>query len=100
LINTHRLPRKPWISVSPTQSSVQMVSGSGLDSGSRLPKIPAATSMASTAKATRLVAIRNAPPAELAPSVGAARSSKAAALGLTATSARKLAATAAAPPSR
>ena len=36
----------PCTSVSPTHSSVQTISGSGLDSGSRLPRKPAATSIA------------------------------------------------------
>ena len=46
LIHAQRLPNRPCTSVRPTQSSVQTVSGSGLDSGSRLPKKPAATSTA------------------------------------------------------
>ena len=50
LIQYQRLPNSPCTSVRPTQSSVQTVSGSGLDSGSRLPKNPAATRAAKKAK--------------------------------------------------
>ncbi len=50
LIQYQRLPNTPCTSVRPTQSSVQTVSGSGLDSGSRLPRNPAATRIAKTAK--------------------------------------------------
>ena len=60
LIQYQRLPNRPCTSVSPTQSSVQTVSGSGLDSGSRLPKNPAATRVAKMAKEARLSGSRSA----------------------------------------
>ena len=65
LIQYHRLPNRPCTSVSPTQTSVQNVSGRGLDSGSRLPKNPAAMSAANTAKEIRLSGSRSASPGPL-----------------------------------
>ena len=60
LIHAQRFPNSPCSKVSPTHTSVQTVSGNGLDSGSRLPRNPAATSVAKTAKEMRLAGSRSA----------------------------------------
>ena len=50
----HRLPNTPCARVMPVHNSVQIVSGKGLERGSRLPQNPAAMSAAKTAKESRL----------------------------------------------
>ena len=96
LIHAQRFPNSPWTRVSPTQSSVQTVSGNGLDNGSRLPQRPAATSTARKAKENRLAGNRAALPTE--PSASLGREILSSSFGLRTASARKLAATATAPP--
>src|SRR5688572_27567373 len=98
LIQYQRLPNSPCTSVSPTQSSVQIVSGSGFDNGSRLPKNPAATSVAKKAKEMKLSGSRR--PSPSAPILSLQADSRSSASGRTKSSTRKLAATAIAPPMR
>ena len=98
LIQYQRFPNTPCTSVSPTQSSVQTVRGSGLESGSRLPRKPAATRVAKTAKEARLSGSRSA--SLSTPIFNLRADSRSSRSGRINSSTRKLAATAIAPPTR
>ena len=91
-----RLPKRPTASVRPTHQTVQNMSGSGFESGSRLPAKPADSSAQNTTNDARLVTTR--PSKVRRASSIRMRASLSSGAGGTATSTRKLAATAAAPP--